>query len=231
MANEIKNTTIIAQALADNREFKSARINATILGDYSLARKWSTAVKALRIPAYRISAHRHDAMANAQDGAVTIDQTPLYDALRPVLDFIGEVNGAKLNVKNCAEAIIAEAHRYRVIDITPEMAHAHSMRADARKAVKDADTAEALAQANSNLDHWNDECARLENEAGNCKKLFEAQTESAFVARVELLLGDAINGQLAKSADEIEAEMLAKAEARKAARKAAKAAKAAKANA
>lgn len=224
MANTNTNTSLIAQALADNREFKSARINAKILGDYSLTRKWQTAVKALRVPAYRVSAHRHDVMANAKDNAVVIDQTPLYDALRVVLDLIGEVNGTKLNVKNCAEAIIAEAHRFRVVDITPEMAHAHAMRSEARKAVKDNETDETLAT----LEHWNDECTRLESEAGNCKKLFEAQTESAFVTRVEMLLGDAISGQLAKSADEVEAEMLAKKEARRAARKAAKAAKAEK---
>lgn len=220
MANT--NTSLIAQALADNREFKSARINANLLGNVSLTRKWQTAVKALRIPAYRVAAHRHDVMANAKDNAVFFDQTPLYDALRVVLDLVGEVNGNKLNVKNCAEAIIAEAHRYRVVDITAEMAHAHAMRSEARKAVKENETDETLAT----LEQWTDECTRLENEAGNCKKLFEAQTEGVFVTRVEMLLGDAIIGQLAKSADEVEAEMLAKKEARRAARKAAKAAKA-----
>lgn len=214
------NTSLIAQALVDNREFKSARISAKLLGDYALARKWQNAVKALRIPAYRVAAHRHDAMGDTAENAVVIDQTPLYTALRTVLDLIGEVNGEKLNVKNCAEAIIAEVHRYRVVDITPEMAHARAMRSEASKAVKEAETDEELAEANSALELWKDECKRLESEAGNCKKVFEAQTESAFVNRVEMLLGDAISGQLAKTAEEVEAEMLAKAEARKAARKA-----------
>ena len=223
--------SIIAQALSYNRQLKNAKISAKDIGDYALARNWQNAVKALRMPAYTVAAHRHDIMARPAEVAEKIDQTPLYTALRTVLDLIGEVNGEKLNVKNCAEAVIGAASCYRAIDLTPEMAHARNMLREANKAKNDAKTEEEFAQAKSVWELWKDEVKRLESEPGNCEKHFEAQKENAFVNAVEMLLGDAINGQMAKSAETILAEELARKEARKAARKDAKAAKAAKAQA
>ena len=202
--------TIYAQALSDNRNYKNARIDGKLVG-IPEARKWQTAVKAIRLPAYAIRQHRHDNMGNA-DAATPADTAAFFTALNGVLALVGEVNGAKLHAHNLADEIIAQAFRVRTIDITPEMAQARYDKREARKALDEEDSPE-------NQTAYDTACAeveRLENEPNNCKKLFEIQTEPAFVKAVELLLGDAINKQTMKSAEQVAAEEAAIKAARRA---------------
>lgn len=224
----MKNTTtmsIFAEALIDNLDYKANRINGEAVG-VSNARKWNTAVKDLLIPAYRVRVYRYNNMGNAETVA-PYDETPLYNALQVVLDMVGEVNGAKLDTHNCAEEIIANAMKFRVIDTSPEMAHAHSEKREAAKALKENETEENQA----NYDKWVEECKRLEELPGNCKRIPDVQADSTFVKAVEHLLGAAITKQKAKSAEEVEAEREAKRQARRAKTAAKKAAKKAEAKA
>lgn len=223
----MKNTTmsIYAEALADNRNYKNARIDGKTVG-VAEARTWGNAVKALRYPAYAIRQYRHANLGTAEDVA-PCDMSKFYEALRVVLDLVGVVNGAKLSATNVAEEIISNASRIRTIDITNEMAHARYVKREAKKAL-DEDNSEENKQT------YEDACVevlRLEGEAGNCKKLVEIQTESAFIKAVELLLGDAINKQTMKTLEEVLAEEEAKRQARRAKTAAKKAAKKAQANA
>lgn len=203
------NMTVFAEALVDNREYKNARINGDAVG-VANSRKWIAAVKALRVPSYAIRVYRHDHMGDAETVA-QCDQTPLYDALKPVLDMVGEVNGAKLNAHNVAEEIIANVVRFRVVDISTEMAHARCE----KKLAKQTLDSEETEEAQTNYNHWVEECKRLEELPGNCKRIPEIQTESAFVKAVEILLGDAISKQAMKSAEQVAAEEEAKKQARK----------------
>ncbi|MGN5455178.1 MAG: hypothetical protein ACI4XN_04265 [Candidatus Kurthia intestinigallinarum] len=205
-----KTMSIYAEALSDNREYKNARINGEAVG-VANARAWANAVKSLRIPAYAIRVYRYNHMGDAETVA-PCDQSALYDALRPVLEMVGEVNGAKLDTHNMAEEIISNAMRFRTIDTSEEMAHAHLERRLAKKALTEDETEENQAE----YDKWNDECKRLEGLPGNCKRIAEIQPETAFVKAVELLLGDAIRKQTAKSVDEVMAEEEAKKAARRA---------------
>lgn len=217
------NTTIFAEALIDNMEYKNARINGDAVGVKN-ARTWVNAIKALRLPAYAIRVYRYNHMGDAE--AVTpCDQTDLYNALHVVLDLIGTVNGAKLDTNNCAEEIIANAMKFRTIDLTNEMAHAHEEKKLAKKALTDDDSDEAQA----NYDKWVEECKRLEELPGNCKRIPDIQAEATFVKAVEHLLGAAITKQTAKSAEEVAAELEAKKAERRAKNKARKAAKKAEA--
>lgn len=222
------NLSIFAKALAENREFKNARMNALSLGTVANARSWSAMVKALRIPAYAIRVYNYKHMGDSE--AVTpCDKTAFFAALKPIIDTIGEVNGAKLSASNLADEITANALRFRIIDITPEMAHAREEYRQARKAKEEDETEETLAH----FEECKAEVERLEELPGNCKRIPEIQSESAFVKAVEILLGDAINKQTLKSAEQVAAEEEAKRQARRAATKAKRAAKktAAKANA
>ena len=167
------------------------------------------------IPAYTVYKYRYDHMGDAEKAA-TVDQSALYDALHTVLNFIGDVNGAKLNAYNMAESIVSCAVRFRVIDTSDAMAHAHCERRSALKALNDSDTPEHKA----NYDKWADECPRLENLPGNCKRIVEIQSESTFVRNVELMFGDAILKQSLRPVDEILAEKAALKAARDAKRKA-----------
>ena len=219
------NMTIFAEALVDNREYKNARINGEAVG-VANSRKWIAAVKAIRIPAYAVRVYRYNNMGEAETVA-KCDETPVYNAIAPVLDMIGEINGAKLNSHNVAEELIANAMRFRVIEITPEMAHARYEKRAAKKAMEENECEETI----SAYDNWVEEVKRLEGEPGNCKRIPEIVSESAFVKSVEILLGDAINKQAMKSAEEVAAEEEAKRAARREATKAKRAAKKAAKNA
>lgn len=221
----MNNMTIFAEALVNNREYKNARINGPAVG-VANSRKWIAAVKAIRLPAYAVRVYRYNNMGEAEVVA-KCDETPVYAAIAPVLEMVGEVNGAKLNAHNVAEEIIANALRFRVIDITNEMAHARLEKRLAKKAMDEDENEETIA----NYDKWADEVKRLEEEPGNCKRIPEIVSETAFVKAVEILLGDAIKKQAMKSAEEVAAEEEAKRRARREKTAAKKAAKKAAANA
>lgn len=231
-----KTTTIYAEALADNRNYKNARMDGKTIG-VSESRTWNNAVKALRIPAYAIAQYRHANLANAE--IVACDLSPLYTALRTVLDLVGEVNGAKLHAENIAETVIANASRIRTVDISNEMGEARYCLNLANKVangtVDFADMVlvstdenrtkffkklEKASESEEDMTALVEECKKtvkdLESKPGNCKKLFEISTESAFVKAVEVALGDAINGQCMKSAEQVQAEEEAKRQARRA---------------
>lgn len=227
MTNTNNTTTmsIFAEALISNRDYKNAKINGEIVG-VSNARLWINSVKAIRMPAYAVRVYRHDNMGNAE-AVEAFDQTALYNAISPVLELIGEVNGAKLNAKNVAEEILSNVVRFRAIDTSNEMAHARLE----KKLAKQALDAEETEETQANYDKWTEEVKRLEALPGNCKKVAEIQSESAFVKAVELLLGDAITKQAMKSAEQVAAEEEAKRKARREATKAKKQAKKAQAQA
>lgn len=215
----MKTMSIYAEALIANREYKNARINGEAVGVVN-ARNWCALVKACRLPAYAVRKYRYDNMGVVEDVA-PCDMSALFDAIRPVIALIGEVNGDKLNPVNVAEEFVAQAVRFRVIDITPEMAHAHCELREARKAMNEDESVENVAK----VEECKAEVERLESIPGNCKRIVEVQSESAFVKAVEIALGDAINKQALRPVEEILAEKAAKEEERKAKRKANKLAK------
>ena len=214
-----KTMSIYAEALTVNRELKNGRINGESVG-VANSRTWSASVKSCLIPAYAIRKYRYDNMG--QSGEIpACDMTALYDAIRPVIALIGEVNGDKLNAVNVAEEFVAQSIRFRVIDTSVEMAHAHSERKIAKEALSENDTEENQA----NYDRWDVECKRLEAIPGNCKRIPAIQSDSAFVKAIEIALGDAINKQTLRPTEDILAEKAAKEAERKAKRKANKLAK------
>lgn len=205
-----KTTTIYAEALSDNRNYKNARMDGKTIG-VPESRTWNNAVKAMRIPAYAVAQYRHANLANAEIVA-PCDMSPLYTALHAVLDLVGEVNGAKLHAENIAETIIANASRIRTIDISVEMAEARYEKRQAKKALDEDDTVENQTA----YDNAKAKVEELESKPNNCKKLFEINSESAFVKAVEVAFGDAINGQCMKTAEQVAAEEEAKRQARRA---------------
>lgn len=208
----MKNTTmtIYAEALSDNRNYKNARIDGKTVG-VADARKWTNAVRAMRIPAYAVAQYRHANLANAE-AVAPCDLSALYSTLHTVLDLVGEVNGAKLRAENIAEIVVANASRIRTIDISNEMASARYAKREAKKALDEDDSTENQTA----YDNAKAEVERLESEPNNCKKLFEINAESAFIKAVEIALGDAINGQCMKSAEQVLAEEEEKRQARRA---------------
>jgi hypothetical protein len=215
----MNNLSIFAEALVDNREYKNARINGEAVG-VANSRKWANAVKAIRMPAYAVRVYRYNHMGEAETVAMC-DESAVYNAIAPVLEMVGIVNGAKLNSHNVAEEIISNVLRFRVIDTSNEMAHARLEKRLAKQAMDEDENEDTIAK----FDHWTEEVKRLESEPGNCKRIPEIVSESAFVKAVEILLGDAISKQAMKSAEEVAAEEEARRQARREATKAKRAAK------
>lgn len=222
------NTTmsIFAEALASNRAYKNAHIDGVTVG-VDNARAWKNAVVAMLHPAYEIRVYRHDNMGNKD--AAPCNESAFYAALHEVMRLVGEVNGAKLHAKNCGEEILAVATRFRTIDITEEMANARCDMRSANKALNDTlvkkfDTekarATAIATAEATYATATAEVKRLEAIPGNCKKIVEIQSETAFKNAVELLLGDAITKQTMRPLADVIAEKEALKATRAAKRKA-----------
>lgn len=184
------------------------------------------ALLALRFPAYKAWKVRFDNASNAEK--VTVDLAPVYAVLKPLCEKLGDVNGAPLHAENLVELCLEEAHYIHKIDVTPEMAHKHYLRKEAMRHYNENPT-EENATALATL---KDECKILENTPGNCKDSHEPKKEEAFIRDISRKLGNIINKQQAKSAEQVQAEeaerkeaMKARAKARKEAAKKAKAAK------
>ena len=167
-----QNMTIFAEALVVNRDYKNARVNGNAVG-VANARKWANAVKALRIPAYAIRVHRYNNMGEV-DIVAKCDESPLYNALGEVIAMVGEVNGAKLNAHNIAEEVISAALRFRVIDITPEMAHARLEKRIAKKAMDEDENEDTIAK----YDACVEEVKRLEEVAAEEEAKRRARREA-----------------------------------------------------
>lgn len=226
-----KTMSIYAECLASNREFKNARIDGNAVG-VTNARAWSASVKACLIPAYAIRKYRYDNMGN-KDAVQACDMSALYDAIRPIIKLIGEVNGDMLNAVNVAEEFVAQSIRFRVIDVTEEMAHARCEYRSAKSAfdnaeqgeMSDKDFAAKLARLEKTMDDAKAIVDNLEAQPGNCKRIPAIQSETAFVKAIEIALGDAITKQALRPVEDILAEKAAKEQARKDKRRANKNAK------
>lgn len=183
-------------------------------------------LSALRFPAYTVWATRFNNAKSANP--VKVDMSDLFARARALCDLLGDVNGAPLHAENLVELFITEAHRVRKIDVTPEMAHLHTLRKTAKETMEEDDSDDNIKEYN----RLSEECKLMENTPGNCKDSHEPVAESTFVTKIARLLGAIINDQQAKTVEQVQAEETARKEAMKARAKARKeAAKKAKAEA
>ena len=228
----MKNTmSIYAEALVSNRSYKNARVDGNAVG-VDNARAWKNLVLGAMKPAYEVRKYRYDNMGKAEEIA-SCDLSALFDAIRPIVNLIGEVNGDKLNAVNVAEEFVAHAIRFRVADISVPMAHARENYRQAKSKLNNfeqgelsnAEYALKLTELEHNFELCEKEVKRLEGEPGNCKRIAEIQSDSAFVRAIEIALGDAILKQTLRPYDEIVAEREKREADRKAKRKANKQAK------
>lgn len=240
--------TIFAQALSANREFKNARIDGKTVG-VKEARAWNTAVNAMLVPAYAVFKYHHDNLGKQiaeDDLMLEALMTKVYNSLHPVLDLVGEVNGAKLFADTVAPLVCSVAARVVTVDLTVAMVNARWYKKQANYVLENgmdglmlvsmdeerakfiADLTEA-AKSEETLEVFVEECneavKRLESEPGNCRKEYAIATDSAFKNAIEIALGDAINGQKMKSVEDILAEKEARRQARRAKTAAKKASK------
>ena len=222
----------IMNALTANNRFANVKITGDQIGVDNFE-TWKTMLENLHRSAYSAYVVCENSGLTAE--SVSIDKTAVFDAIKPILSVIGDVNGHKLYANaEMAVAMIAYSGR-RANKDAGELQLINSQISNTKKAIavyekiNVADKAfkeSKLAEMNAALEKLIDEKDALLEKPDMRIKQPTRTTFNAFRLDVEHFLARTISGQLAKTLEELDAEEAARKEARKAAAKARKAKKA-----
>ena len=217
----------IQEVLILNNRFASTKISAEQLSAESFA-SWKTLISNLHRAAYKVYAVCENSGMKAESASV--DKSDVFEALRAILEAIGNVNEHKLYANaEAAIAIIGYAGKRANVD-APELQLCKSRIANTKKELRLAESLNGLDPnyilgLKSNLEKLEEDKATLMNTADMCYKRPTKTTDNAFRLDVEHFLARVIMGQRAKTLEELDAEEAERKAARKAAAKARKAAK------
>ena len=226
--NTQKVTTTLANALVYNNRFATAKVTAEQLGAEDFA-TWKGLVSALHRAAYSVYVQCENNGMKVEN--TSVDKSGIYDAMRVVLTALGEVNGHKLYAnEETAIALVSYAGRRGNKD-APELQFCLSRISNAKKELALAEqingyNPEAIAELKARIEELTAEKAELLATADMRYKQPTKTSDGAFRLDLEHYLARVIVGQLAKTLEELDAEELARKEARKAKAKARKQAKA-----
>lgn len=230
MTNEKTNVslTTLADALVYNNRFATAKLTADQLGAESFD-QWKKFVSALHRVCYSVYAQCENSGMKVE--STSVDKSAIYDGIRVVLSALGEVNGRKLYAnEETAITLVSYAGR-RANKDAPELQFCQSCISNAKKELTLAEeingyNPDAIQALKDRIATLTDEKAKLLATADMRYKQPTMTSESAFRLDLEHYLARVIAGQMAKTLEELDAEALARKEARKAKAKARKAAKA-----
>lgn len=215
-----KTNVVMVESLVYNNRFASLKLDGDQIGVENFA-QWKTLVTALHRAAYKAYVTCENSGMLAE--STSIDKTEIFDAIRGILGFIGEVNSHKL-VANAETAIamIGYSGRRGNVD-APELQFCNSRLSNATRELKkylemNVTDADHKAQTIASMEQT---IATLEAERDTLLKTADmrhkAPTMTAFNTfrlDVEHYFARVISGQLAKTLEELDAE----AEARRVAR-------------
>lgn len=234
MTNEKTNvTTTLANALVYNNRFATAKLSADQFATAEDFATWKNLVSALHRQAYAVYAQCENGGMKVEDAKV--DKSGIYGAMRIILTALGEVNGHKLYAnEETAIALVSYAGRRGNVD-APELQFCISRISNAKKELALAEkingyNPQAIQTLKDNIDTLTAEKAELLATVDMRYKQPTKTSDGAFRLDLEHYLARVITGQLAKTPEELDAEELARKEARKAKAKARKEAKKANAN-
>lgn len=219
----------LADSLVYNNRFANVKLSAEQLSAESFA-TWKTLVTELHKSAYKVYALCENNGLKAE--STSVDKTEVFNAIRNILAVVGDINGHKVYANaETAIAIIGYAGKRANVD-APELQLVKSRISNARRELKtvmqfnSSNKEENIANITARITELEAEKTVLMATADMCHKQPTKSSDSAFRLEVEHFFARVIAGQLAKSIEELEAEELARKEARKAAAKARKANKA-----
>lgn len=226
------NTTnnALVEALTYNNRFASVKVDGEQIGVANFA-EWKNLINNLHRSAYKVYAQCENSGMLAESESV--DKTEVFNCIRAILAFIGDVNEHKL-VANAesAIAIISYSGRRGNVD-APELQLCISRLNNAKREyskyeslnVKDESYKQnKLADMKKSIDALEEEKSQLIATADMRHKQPTKTSSNSFRLDTEHFFARVINGQLAKTLEELDAEE----EARRVARN--KRAKARKAN-
>lgn len=225
----MSNTALI-NALVENNRFVGHKITSVQLGDDFPV--WKKKIETLHRSAYAVYAYCENNDLKTED--ISVDKSPVFDALRDILAFIGDVNGHKLYANDALVLNIitysgkrGNADSNVLADVIDSIKYENTKLARENKAPNGKE--DYIASIEARIAELEEQRDTLLEQPDNRIKAPTMTSPISFRSDVERRIARAIVGQQAKSLEELDAEETARKEARKAAAKARKAAK--KANA
>lgn len=205
-----------------------ARVNSAKVG-IDIFAEWRVAENSAYEAFYRyVDARRKSARAG-EDAVIDADITAnAFNALRKLLNLIGEVNGHKLFANNAMLDAVAGCTMRKVKPLAGEALTQKSVVDNLRAQVNDIHTGmnpDYVAKITNDYEVAKVRLAELKKLAGSCTTEHERVSANAFYLALENELATIVNAQDAKSWEELEAAAAARKADRDARRKANKNAK------
>lgn len=231
MTNATNTINALADALVYNNRFFTKKVQGDQIGAEALA-VWKKSVDTLHRAAY--AAYEKCENSHGAVDTTTVDKTDIFNALRPLLAMIGNVNEHRMYA-NAEMAILMIGYAGKrgadksdaLKDCENRISHKKAEISSYEKLnVTDAEyKATRLAELNAQLETLQAEKDALIDAPDNRKAKPTRTSPESFRLDAEHLFARAITGQMAKSLAELDAEDAARAEARKARSAARRAAK------
>lgn len=220
--------SVLAENLVYNNRFATRKLNAEQLTAENFG-QWTKIVGNLHRAAYKVYSHSENNGMRVEDSKV--DKTEIFDAIRVILLALGEVNGHKLYAnEETAIAIIGYSGKRGNAD-APELQFCNSRISSAKREIAQAENINGFNQ--QSLEKMRAKLVELEAERAELLDTEDMRIKkptmtsaNAFRLDFEHFLARTIEGQMAKTLEELDAEELARKEERKAKAKARKAKKA-----
>lgn len=224
--------TVLVETLVYNNRFASVKVDGEQIGAENFA-QWKTLVTALHRASYKAYVTCENSGMLAE--STSIDKTEIFEAIRAILGFIGDVNEHKL-VANAETAIamIGYSGRRGNVD-APQLQFCNSQLSNATRELK-----KYLEMNITDEDHKAKTVASMEKKIADLEAERDVLLKTAdmrhksptmtafntFRLDVEHYFARVISGQLAKTLEELDAEAEARRVARNERAKARKAKKA-----
>ena len=210
-SNTTTNTALV-EALVYNNRFASAKVDGEQIGITNFA-EWKKLVNDLHRAAYKVYAQCENSGMLAESNSV--DKTDVFNCIRAILAFIGDVNEHKL-VANAesAVAIIGYSGRRGNVD-APELQFCISRLNNAKREYSNYESLNVddeaykqnkLADMKKSIDALQEEKSQLLATADMRYKQPTKTTLNSFRLDVEHFFARVISGQLAKTLEELDAE-------------------------
>ena len=210
-SNTTTNTALV-EALVYNNRFASAKIDGEQIGVTNFA-EWKKLVNDLHRSAYKVYVQCENSGMLAESNSV--DKTEVFNCIRAILAFIGDVNEHKL-VANAesAVAIIGYSGRRGNVD-APELQFCISRLNNAKREYSNYESLNVddesykqnkLADMKKSIDALQEEKSQLLATADMRYKQPTKTTLNSFRLDVEHFFARVISGQLAKTLEELDAE-------------------------
>ena len=210
-SNTTTNTALV-EALVYNNRFASAKVDGEQIGITNFA-EWKKLINDLHRTAYKVYVQCENSGMLAESNSV--DKTEVFNCIRAILAFIGDVNEHKL-VANAesAVAIIGYSGRRGNVD-APELQFCISRLNNAKREYSNYESLNVddetykqnkLADMKKSIDALQEEKSQLLATADMRYKQPTKTTLNSFRLDVEHFFARVISGQLAKTLEELDAE-------------------------